>query len=466
MITREDLRTIHTFEDLDEAELDWLAEHFEEQVFSADELIYRKGDPADWMIVMFEGEVLGTVEENGRELAAFTFERGTTNGLLPGSRMKAFRGPVRATKPSRAARLHKQHFPEMLERIPVLRERLTHMLSDRVREGTKAQLQNAKLASLGTMAAGLAHELNNPASAAKRAAQNLCDTLQVFDELASKMLRQMLFKAPSPDGEDPFQPIYDITERGAEDLDPVTQGEREDDLADWLEEQGVETPWEDAATLVASGFTRDLLASFAERLKPEHVGAFLAWMAQDMEMRQLCNELAESTERISSLVGAMKSYSYMDQANDKQPLDLHKGIDDTLTILKHKLKAKNIQVTRAYEDLPPIKGYGGELNQVWTNLLDNAIDAVEEGGQISVETRHDAVANVVQVDVIDNGVGIPEEIQSRIFDPFYTTKGPGSGTGLGLDIAYRIVTRRHAGTIRVHSVPGHTRFAVRIPVEG
>ena len=256
----------------------------------------------------------------------------------------------------------------------------------------------------------------------------------------------------------------EIIESETPELDPIDLSEREDDLADWLEEHNVEEPWSVAATLVATGFTREFFEDFIETLVPEYIGDFLKWLPMDIEMQMLSEDLAISTERISSLVGAMKSYSYMDQANAKSPTDLNKGLVDTLRVMAHKFRKKNIKINKDLGEVPVFGAYGGELNQVWTNLLDNAADAVPDtGGEITLQTSYDETEKCVEINVIDNGSGIPEEHQSRIFEPFFTTKEAGSGTGLGLDITYRIVTARHGGTIRVLSEPGHTRFQIQLP---
>ncbi|MDY7096106.1 MAG: HAMP domain-containing sensor histidine kinase, partial [Acidobacteriota bacterium] len=349
----------------------------------------------------------------------------------------------------------------------------------RIREGARAELQQAKLASLGTMAAGLAHELNNPASAARRAAQNLCETLQAFDQDASRLLRQLVFRqvpiGSAADGGtaaeegaaagDPFQPIYDVLGAPAPKLDAMSRSEREDELADWLEEEGVEAPWEAADTLVTAGFTQEMLEAFSEGLVPRHRKDFLTWLPRDVEMRQLAEELAESTRRISELVTAMKAYTYMDRGEEQQEVDLHRGLEDTLTILQHKLRRRSIEVVRSFGELPAVRAYGGELNQVWTNLLDNAIAAVPDaGGRVEIRTRHDQEAGVAQVEIEDNGPGISDQHLDRIFEPFFTTKEVGEGMGLGLDIVHRIVKNRHRGTIDVRSQPGKTLFCVRLPV--
>ncbi len=464
MIVPDDLRIIHIFRDLTDEQLGWLADHFVEATYAPGEAVSEKGDPADWLVAVLDGHIQAIIQETGRETAFFTSETGDVGGMLPHSRMTHFPATTRALASTRLGRLHRRHFPEMLQRIPVLDERLTHLMIDRARDGIQARLHREKLTSLGTMSAGLAHELNNPASAAKRAAQNLRDTLQVFDEHASAMLSRVMFKQPDADG-DPFQPVYDVLDEHGVDLDPITQGEREDDLADWLEDQGVEESWEIAATLVSVGFTRAFFETFTERLVPEQVINFLNWLPKDVEMRLLTYELAESTSRISDLVAAMKSYSYMDQATVMETVDLHKGLDDTLIILKHKLKKKHIEIARDYGEIPHVLAFGGELNQVWTNLLDNAVAAVPEAGRITVRTRFDRGSNMVYVAIIDNGSGIPVDIQARIFEPFFTTKKAGEGTGLGLDIAYRIVTKHHKGAMLVSSEPGHTEFQVRLPVE-
>lgn len=464
MITVDDLKTIPLLEDLGDEALTWLAEHCEEIHLDTGEVLSTAGSPAEWLFIILHGHLRAVIKEESREVNVLTFDAGDIGGMLPRSRMTRFPADMHAAEPSRVGRLHLRHFAEMQRRIPMLDARLAHLMIDRTRATARAQLQQEKLASLGTMAAGLAHELNNPASAARRAAQRLRETLQAFDRHASAMLRTMLFKTPVPDG-DPFQPIYDVLARKPPALDPLSQSEREDALADWLDEQGAENPWEAASALVAAGFTQPMLEAFAETLVDAHVVDFLNWLPRDVEMRLLADELAESTLRISDLVTAMKSYSFMDQANDKQPVDLHQGIDNTLTILGHKLRRRQIEVVKAYGDVPPVPAHGGELNQVWTNLLDNAIAAVPEpGGRIQIETRYDEPAGCVQVDIIDNGTGIAPAIQARIFEPFFTTKGAGEGTGLGLDIVYRIVNGRHNGSVDVSSEPGNTCFQVRLPM--
>ena len=464
MITNDDLRRIKIFEDLSEEHLSWLAARFEEVVLEPNEPFTEAGAKAEWMFVLIEGRIQFVSSDPRLGRGVFNVQAGSVTGMLPNSRMTHFTAGSFAAEPSRVGKLHIDHFPDMLVAIPVLEQRLAHVMLDRTRSTASLRVQQEKLAALGTMAAGLAHELNNPASAAKRDAQKLCDTLQAFDMHASSMLSKVMFKELNGDA-DPFQPIYEVILGDPPVLDTLTQSEMEDDLSDWLEEHNIEEPWDVAATLVTAGLTRDILTDFVPLLVPEHVGNFLNWLARDVEMRALSNALAISTERISSLVTAMKSYSYMDQATDKSLTDVHKGIEDTLIVMGHKFRSKKVTVQKNFGDVPKFNAYGNELNQVWTNLLDNAVDAVpEKNGVIAIDTRYDAGEKCVHVDVTDNGHGIPEEKQSRIFEPFFTTKEAGKGTGLGLDITYRIVTGRHGGTLLVESEPGSTRFKVRLPI--
>ncbi|MEM8557231.1 MAG: ATP-binding protein [Bacteroidota bacterium] len=483
MLLPTDLRAVTLLEDLPEDDLAWLAERAEEVVLEPGELLSEAGVPAEWMYLMFEGHVRAIVRDGEREVAAYSFEAGEIAGVLPRSRMETFPARSRATTPVRLARLHKRHFRDLVRDLPEFDARLAHLMIDRSRTEARVKLQQEKLVSLGTMAAGLAHELNNPASAAKRAAETLCETLQTFDERASTLLRKLIFPdgVPEVDSDqecrvegDPFQPVYEIITGQPPDLDPLTEGDREDAFADWFDDLAnaglgqVAQPWEAASTLTAAGFTADFLADFIGTLGEEYRVDTINWIVQDTAMRALTRELAESTTRISELVSAMKSYTYMDQDSQQQRVNLKRGIIDTVIILKHKFKKKGIRLTKEFgDDVPEILAYGSELNQVWTNLLDNAIAAVpDEGGEIRLRTSYDHTSCMVQIDLFDNGSGIPPDVQERIFEPFFTTKGPGEGTGLGLDIALRIVRNRHGGVIYVSSEPGETHFLVRLPVNG
>jgi signal transduction histidine kinase len=318
--------------------------------------------------------------------------------------------------------------------------------------------QREKLASLGTMAAGLAHELNNPASAAQRAAAHLTE---VTDK-AQALLCLLSISLNRDQWRELALASQDATERlaRAAPIDHIERSDRAENIANWLDARRVPASWNLAPTFVSAGVDVPWLEALATKLPaPSHADA-LSWLESRLNLKLLLGEVEQSTGRISELVKAMKSYSYMGQAS-MQEIDVHEGIESTLTMLGHKLK--NMKVLREFDrSIPRVLAYGSELNQVWTNLIDNAIDAVNGTGKICISTcRED---NQLVVEIVDNGAGIPTDVQAHMFEPFFTTKGVGAGTGLGLIISNRIVADRHGGEIEFESKPGETRFKVRLPV--
>jgi signal transduction histidine kinase len=330
------------------------------------------------------------------------------------------------------------------------------MLTDRVRTYTQEQQQSQKLAALGKLSAGLAHELNNPSAAARRSASTLRDCLK-------RLRTSVRASAIGPDDCVMLAQREEAIRAAltpAQYKDEFARVEREEAIQSWLEAKEVEDAWKLAPLLTEANLSDAQLQSFASAAG-NSLGPELTRFATLLEMDRISDELENSTARISDLVKAIKEYSYMDQAA-MQEVDLTKSLETTLTIMHHKLK-RGITVTREYaSDVPKVMAYGSELNQVWTNLIDNAADAMKESGKLSIRTALDN--EYVLVEIRDTGPGIPDEIQSRIFDPFFTTKGVGDGTGLGLDIAYRII-KKIKGLIAVKSVPGDTRFEVRIPIK-
>lgn len=459
-----DFKHIDLFADLSEGALDF---EIGGRLVELDqgEQLFQEGDETREFFIVLEGTIRVYRIIKGQELPITDFNKGATGGEVPLLSGTPHLANGKTLSEVKLLVLDEAAFWVLMSRFESVRRKVLANMAERMRDLQLLSAQREKLVSLGTLAAGLSHELNNPAAAARRSAQKLVETLNEFGAHAASLIKPIIFQKLDLE-DDPLPALLAAMQLQGVALDPLSQSTREDELADWLEEQEIDQPWEAAATLVSVGYTRDLLAEFALTLAPEHVANFLIWLDKDVEMRLLAYELGESTTRISQLVGAMKSYSYMDQAVEKAEVDLHAGLDNTLLILKHKLKTKNIQVDKAYSDqIGTICAYGSELNQVWTNLIDNAIDALPEGGVITIKTYLDEDdPNTVWLEISDNGPGIPEDIQNKIFDPFFTTKEVGQGAGLGLEISQRIIVNQHKGTINLESEPGETTFTVCLPL--
>jgi len=461
----EALRRVHVFADLPEDQLTWFAENVQDERFAAGDVLFRKGDPPDWMAIFLEGEVHAYRDDNVHDGYVYIARAGDpaseVTGMLPFSRMTEFTATGRAASASRVMRFPVQLFPELLQRMPTLAQRLVGILTDRVREATTADQQRDKLMALGKLSAGLAHELNNPAAAATRAANDLISTLAEL-RAADLRLCQHNFTTEQDGAIVTFENNAIEHTATASQLNSLDQSDREDVVAAWLEDHGIEDGWKLSGNLVEAGIDAVDLERISGELEPSAFADVLARVNAQLAAAKLASEIKASTARISELVGAIKEYSYMDQAS-LQEVDVHKGLESTLLILKYKLKKKSIELTREYaETLPRIKAYGSELNLVWTNLIVNAVEAMPEGGRLKVRTRQEPTD--ILVEIRDSGSGIPESLKSHIFEPFFTTKPVGEGTGLGLDAVARIV-RKHHGNIRFESKPGDTCFQVRLPLE-
>src|ERR1051325_4151709 len=459
----EALRRVHVFADLSDEQLQWFAETSEDRRYAAGEAMFRKGDKPEAMVVYLEGESHAYWDESDHDIVYITQagdQKTEVSGMLPFSRMTEFQVTGYAVTDVRLLWFPVRFFPEMMQRMPVLVERLVGVMSDRVREATTLDQQQDKLIALGKLSAGLAHELNNPAAGATRAANDLIETL--------KELRAADMRLCSHDLNEEQQESIDAFESKAIDhtatakqLNSLDQSDREDEVSEWLEAHGIGEPWKLSGNLVEAGMDSAALEQLLGEIPSTATADVLARVNCQLAAAKLASEIKTATARITELVGAIKEYSYMDQAK-VQELDVHKGLDNTLLILKYKLKKKNISVTRDYaESLPHIKAYGRELNQVWTNLIVNAVDAMRDGGTLKVRTKREPTD--IMVEIRDNGAGIPPAARTRIFEPFFTTKPVGEGTGLGLDTVARIV-RKHRGNVRFESKPGDTCFQVRLPI--
>ncbi len=455
MSAADDLRRIDAFVDLDDDQIDWLAGRARWVTVEAGEALFREGDAAAEMVAIVEGELRAQRETGPPDGRVVVRRAGAITGMLPSSRLTHSPMTVRASVRTRVACFSTGLFPEMLERIPVLRELLASIMVDRSREYTRHDEQRAKLISLGKLSAGLAHELNNPAAAIQRTAGQLERRLRDLSALA----RALLEPAATSAG---LERLAGLAEAGgAAPADPVARADAVDAMAGWLDAQGVPDAWLAAETLVAAGVTQGELERVTREVPGAAIAPALRWLETDLDAQHLLATISEAARRVSELIQAIKSYSNMDRAPDQGAIDIHDGLRSTLAMLAPRLRQQEVAIKAEFDSsIPPIAGNPGELNQVWTNLLENALDAAPTGGEIVVRTRGDERYAVVQV--IDNGAGIPAELQHRIFEPFFTTKDVGQGTGLGLDIVRRIV-HAHRAEINVESTPGRTCVEVRLP---
>ncbi|GHB69251.1 ATP-binding protein [Persicitalea jodogahamensis] len=443
-----------------EPELQWLVENSEIIEVKEGDYLYRNGDPVDYLLIIIAGRLRMFVNRNGQHRELGFNEKDYIGGLLPYSRMKIGAASAVALEKTTALRLHRDKFPEMITTQHELVESFVHLMLDRIRSFTKLDQQNEKMISLGKLSAGLAHELNNPAAAVVRSASALKKHLGFVPE----KFKQVISIESDEARVDRINEILSaVLQRGAPDQTLMERSGLEDELTDWLEDHEVEESFEIAESFAEYGIKMEELEEIGELILPKDLTAVLTWVNSVLTTEKMVDEIAEASQRIGDLVHSIKEYSHMDGGADKKMIVLRDGVDSTLRILQHKIKANNVKVkVDMPDDLPQVCVSPGEMNQVWTNLIDNAIDALPEAGEIRIEARQDR--EFVITKVIDNGTGIPADVLEQIFDPFFTTKEIGKGSGLGLEIAQNIV-KRHNGQIKVNSRPGHTEFNVCLPIE-
>jgi signal transduction histidine kinase len=453
----EALKRVAPLHGMEQSELEWLATHGVERREPAGTTLFEEGARASKMTIILKGEI-HVRRERGTPTGIFFARAGQITGLLPFSRMKSYGGHGYVVNETWALEYDREIFPEMLRSVPSMGQRCVSVLLDRVREVTRLEQQAEKLTALGKLAGNLAHEMNNPASAAQRAASGLLDELRVYGQekfkLGSLCLDdEHLLRIRS------WQESIREQGRSAQ-ADSANHAAIEDALQAWLRNRGVRETWKIAPELAELGVKAEQLDPLGEFLNSESLSIVLAQFASSVRAERIAEAMLDSTARIFDLIRAIKDYSYMDQA-PIQEIDVRQALENTLAMLQSRLA--RVEIERRYApDVPLISAYGSELNQVWTALLENALDAINDRGRITIGVQ--VSGDMLLIEVWDNGPGIPPELQDRIFEPFFTTKAPGSGLGLGLDTAQRVV-RRHRGYITVQSDPGATCFQVRLPID-
>jgi len=464
-VTVEELKKVIALSDLPDEHIQWILDRSEYYELEDGNPVAKYGDPALTMFIILEGKVSFYMNVNGRQVYYYTFENNTATGgvggMMPYSRMKTHPGNSYATGKVRLIRFHKDHFSELEQLNPDLIQRLIGYMTERARSFATTQLQHEKVNALGKLAAGIAHEINNPAAAINSISTELRKRLNYNYQHTEKLLQ---FNVNPKQLENLRLTVEKKTKEFQSNmkLTAIQRMELEDDMVDWLDKKGVENDREAAETFTEFGFSIAVLEDFCQEFEKDALVHVLQWLENLLSSQILIQHLDEASSRISSLVGAIKSHVHMDRTNELQPTNIHTDIDNTLTLLGYKLREKNIEVRKDFAvSMPPVPVYVGEMNQVWTNLFDNAIFAMEKNGELTIKTSFEN--GQAKICIMDNGAGIPKEIMSRIFDPFFTTKKVGEGTGIGLDTVSRIV-KHHNGEINVTSVPGKTEFIVCLPL--
>jgi signal transduction histidine kinase len=458
------LKTFNALKSVPDGQLQWLIDNSKEYTLQDGEYLTVQGRPLAGPHFIINGHLNVFLDQNGSRREIATFNTGDITGYLPYSRA------ITATVNSRAVgELHLLSLPtervrEMIRDHFELTQALVHVMSNRVREFTALQQQNEKMLALGKLSAGLTHELNNPASAIVRDSVSLIEHLKLEPQTFKKVIAIQMDASQVDAVNDELFRLLAVKDRPRLTLKEKTR--REEELTDWLDEHGVENSYEAAENFVDFNFGIDNLETFCKSIPSAYCSPVFNWISNLLLTERMVSDIQESSRRIADLVNSVKTFTHMDRGADKQYADIHVGIRNTLTMLGYKIRKGNITLVEDYDEtLPPVNALIGELNQVWTNLIDNALDAMETNGKGTLTIKTENENKFVQVFIMDDGPGIPDDIKPKIFDPFFTTKEMGKGTGMGLEVVQRIV-HQHNGSIKVRSVPGKTEFIVCFPIDG
>lgn len=463
-ITAEWLREIPALKDVPLEQLAWFVENSRHYILEAGEHLFKTGEPITGTHIIVSGRLRISMMQNNSLREVGVFEAKDITGHLPFSRGKIAFGTGTAIETTQMMTFPIERIGELIQNHFELTQALVHVMSNRVRENTALQQQNEKMMALGKLSAGLAHELNNPAAAIVRSSASLKKHLRHTPESFKNVMSIKMELGEVDIVNERMSAILAQTERPQ--LNLMERTDKEDEMYDCLDEMGVANAQDVAENFVDFGFSCDDIEFFKTHIPEAHISPVLNWINNNLVTEKMVSDIHDASERISTLVNSVKNFTHMDQAGDKQPTDIHSGIRNTLNMLDYKIRKANIEIIEKFdESLPNVKAMVGELNQVWTNLIDNAIDAMEPQGKGKLEIATLKDGDFVKVKVTDSGTGIPEDVMSRIFDPFYTTKEMGKGTGLGLDVVQRIV-HQHNGSVRPKSQPGRTEFEVCFPING
>lgn len=448
---------------VDEQDINYLIQNSDLRVYPPGEMVFEPESPSDYMVFILSGTIRVYAVQQNQSKEITILKSGDITGLLPYSRLKTAKAYAQVQTETRVLAFHRDAMPELIRNHYSLTEALVHHMSSRIRNFTKIQQQNEKMMALGKLSAGLAHELNNPASAIVRSSKALQSHLKSLPENFKKVISVKML----PEQVDQINALlFEKIKEGIKKRFTLLEMQSlEDELADCLEEKGIEDGYDLAENLIEFGFNCEDLEKIYITTGPSHFPPIIKWIDDNLSTEKMVMEIEDASSRIASLVNSVKNFTHMDQTPDKVKTDIHSGIDNTLIMLNHKVKKNQVKIDKDYDEgLENPKIIVSQMNQVWTNLIDNAIDAMEGVTnpvlQISTRQENEFIKTIIR----DNGSGISEEIQSKIFDPFYTTKAIGKGTGMGLDVVKNIV-EGHNGSIKLRSEQGKTEFEVCIPID-